>query len=50
MTSGTMSPVRKIGIGMGYVAVDFSKPGTEIYLDNRGRRLKAQVVKPPFRK
>lgn len=50
VTSGTMSPVRKIGIGMGYVAVDFSKPGTEIYLDNRGRRLKAQVVKPPFRK
>lgn len=50
VTSGTMSPVRKIGIGMGYVAVDFSKPGTEIYLDNRGRRLKAQVVKLPFRK
>lgn len=50
VTSGTMSPVRKIGIGMGYVAVDFSKSGTEIYLDNRGRRLKAQVVKPPFRK
>lgn len=50
VTSGTMSPTRKIGIGMGYVAIDFSKLGTEIYLDNRGRRLKAQVVKPPFRK
>ena len=50
VTSGTMSPTRKIGIGMGYVAIGFSKPGTEIYLDNRGRRLKAQVVKPPFRK
>ena len=50
VTSGTMSPIRKIGIGLGYVQIAFSKPGTEIYLDNRGRKLKAQVVKPPFRK
>ena len=50
VTSGTMSPIRKIGIGLGYVQTAFSKPGTEIYLDNRGRKLKAQVVKPPFRK
>lgn len=50
VTSGTMSPTRKIGIGLGYVQTTFSKPGTEIYLDNRGRKLKAQVVKPPFRK
>ena len=50
VTSGTMSPIRKIGIGMGYVETAFAKPGTEIYLDNRGRKLKAQVVKPPFRK
>lgn len=50
VTSGTMSPTRKIGIGMGYVKTEFSKPGTEICLDNRGRKLKAVVVKPPFRK
>lgn len=50
VTSGTMSPTRKIGIGMGYVKTEFSKPGTEICLDNRGRKLKAIVVKPPFRK
>lgn len=50
VTSGTMSPTRKIGIGMGYVQKEFSKVGTEIYLDNRGRKLKAVVVKPPFRK
>ena len=50
VTSGTMSPIRKIGIGMGYVKTEFSKPGTEICLDNRGRKLKAVVVKPPFRK
>lgn len=50
VTSGTMSPTRKIGIGLGYVQTAFAKPGTEIYLDNRGRKLKVQVVKPPFRK
>ena len=50
VTSGTMSPTRKVGIGLGYVAAAFAKPGAEIYLDNRGRKLKAQVVKPPFRK
>ena len=50
VTSGTMSPTRKIGIGMGYVKTEFSKPGTEICLDNRGRKLKAVVVEPPFRK
>ena len=50
VTSGTMSPIRKIGIGMGYVKPEYSKPGTEIALDNRGRKLKAVVVKPPFRK
>lgn len=50
VTSGTMSPTRKIGIGMGYVKTEFSKPGMEICLDNRGRKLKAIVVKPPFRK
>ena len=44
VTSGTMSPTRKIGIGMGYVKTEFSKPGTEICLDNRGRKLKAIVV------
>lgn len=50
VTSGTMSPVRKIGIGMGYVKPEFSKPGTEINVDIRGRKLKAVVVKTPFRK
>ena len=50
VTSGTMSPMRKIGIGMGYVKPEYAKPGTEICIDMRGRKLKAQVVKPPFRK
>ena len=29
VTSGTMSPIRKIGIGMGYVKPEYSKIGTE---------------------
>lgn len=50
VTSGTMSPTRKIGIGMGYVKPEYSKINTEIYIDMRGRALKAIIVKPPFRK
>ena len=50
VTSGTMYPIRKIGIGMGYVKPEYSKIGTEICIDMRGRKLKAVVVKPPFRK
>lgn len=50
VTSGTMSPIRKIGIGLGYVKTEYSTPSSEIFLDNRGRKLKAMVVKPPFRK
>lgn len=50
VTSGTMSPIRKIGIGMGYVKPEYSKIGTEICIDMRGRKLKAVVVKPLFRK
>lgn len=50
VTSGTMSPIRKIGIGMGYVKSEFSKLGTDVFVDVRGRRLKAIIAKPPFRK
>ena len=50
VTSGTMSPLRKVGIGMGYVRPEYAKPGTELCLDMRGRKLRAVVVKPPFRK
>lgn len=50
VTSGTMSPISKIGIGMGYVKPEMTKLGTEIFIKVRNRSLKAQVVKPPFRK
>ena len=50
VTSGTMSPTRKIGIGMGYVATAYTALDTEIFIDVRGRKLKVKVVRAPFRK
>ena len=50
VTSGTMSPMMKVGIGMGYVKPEYSKLGTEIFIKVRNKNLKAEVVKPPFRK
>lgn len=50
VTSGTMSPVLKIGIGMGYVKPEYAKVGTEIFVKVRNKNLKAMVVKSPFRK
>ncbi|MEE9350329.1 MAG: glycine cleavage system aminomethyltransferase GcvT [Flavobacteriaceae bacterium] len=50
VTSGTMSPSLKKGIGLGYVPKAFSKKGTEIFIQIRKKQLKAQVVKLPFYK
>ncbi len=50
VTSGTMAPALKKGIGMAYVKTDFAKPGTDIYIVIRGSEVKAQVVRPPFYK
>ena len=50
VTSGTMSPSLKVGIGMGYVPTSFAKLGSEIYIAVRNKQLKAQVVKLPFYK
>ncbi len=50
VTSGTMSPSLKLGIGMGYVPTVYSKFGSEIYIAVRNKQLKAQVVKLPFYK
>ncbi len=48
VTSGTMSPMLKVGIGMGYVATANSKMGSEIFISVRGKGLKAKIVKTPF--
>ena len=50
VTSGTMAPSLNKGIGMGYVEKDYSLPGHELFVQVRGKKLKARVVKPPFLK
>ncbi|MCA1762452.1 MAG: glycine cleavage system aminomethyltransferase GcvT [Flavobacteriales bacterium] len=50
VTSGTQSPSLNKAIGMGYVKTDFRNPGTEIYIEIRNKKLKAEVVKLPFYK
>jgi aminomethyltransferase len=48
VTSGTVSPVLGIGVGLGYVAAQHADPGSNIFVDVRGRALKAVVSKLPF--
>lgn len=48
VTSGTMSPMLGIGVGLGYVTTAHSNPGSEIYIDVRGKMLKAGVNKLPL--
>lgn len=48
VTSGTMSPVLKQGIGMGYINADYLKNNDTIFIRIRNRDLKAKIVKPPF--
>lgn len=48
VTSGTMSPMLGIGIGLGYVTTPFANPGNEIFIDVRGKNLKASVSKLPL--
>ena len=50
VTSGTQSPSLGRGIGLGYVTTAASKVGTEIFVQVRGRQLKAEIVKLPFYK
>ncbi len=48
VTSGTQSPTLKKSIGLGYVKSEYSKTGTEIYIQIRNKNVKAIVKKPPF--
>lgn len=48
VTSGTISPVLGVGIGLGYVATSHASSGNEIFIDVRSRNLKASVQRPPF--
>ncbi len=48
VTSGTQSPVLGKSIGLGYMQTDYAKKGTEVYIEVRGKLLKAIVTPPPF--
>jgi aminomethyltransferase len=50
VTSGTMSPSMKVGIGLGYVTKEFSALESEIFIEIREKGVKAKVVKLPFYK
>ena len=50
VTSGTMSPSLKKGIGMGYVKTAYSKLGSKIFIQIRNKAIPAVVVKLPFYK
>ncbi len=50
VTSGTLTPFVRKAIGMAYVPVAKTAPGTEFDIDIRGRRVRARVVQLPFYK
>ena len=50
VTSGTMSPMLSKGIGLGYVPLEKTKVGSEIFIQVRKKQLSATVVKLPFYK
>ena len=50
VTSGTISPVLRKGIGMGYVKPEYAASNKRVYIQIRNKGIEAKVVKPPFRK
>jgi len=43
-----MSPTLDVGIGLGYVAVAYSKPESELLVQIRNKTLRARVKKLPL--
>lgn len=50
VTSGTLSPLLGVGIGLAYVDSALAEPGTPLSIDVRRRERPAKVVPPPFTK
>lgn len=50
VTSGTMSPSMKVGIGLGYVDIAYTGLDSEIFIEIRDKGVKAKIVKLPFYK
>lgn len=50
VTTGTQSPTLKKNVGLALVKSEYTALGTEVEVEIRGKRLKAQVVATPFYK
>ena len=50
VTSGSLSPMLDVGIGLGYVSTENAAVGTEITIDLRGRSKRGRVHKKPIYK
>jgi aminomethyltransferase len=48
VTSGTYSPSLRKAIGLGYVPVELSRPGTALAVEVREEKVAAEVVRTPF--
>jgi aminomethyltransferase len=48
VTSGTMSPMMKQGIGLAYLNKGYWKADTEIFIRIRNKDLKAKIVNLPI--
>jgi len=48
VTSGNISPILNVGVGLGYVPTSLAEPGTIIQISARGKEFDAEVVKLPF--
>ena len=48
VTSGTLSPCLGKGVAMGYVHPDYRTVGDALEIVVRGRKVKTEVIKPPF--
>lgn len=48
LSSGGFSPSLQIGIGQGYVPVEYTQTGTKLFVNVRGRNIAAEVVSMPF--
>ena len=48
LTSGTFSPTLKQGIGLAFIDRPYGGRGDKVFVDIRGKRCSAEIVRPPF--
>lgn len=48
VTSGSRSITLGKNIGMGYISIDYTEEGSEVYIEIRNKKAKAVVENPPF--